>query len=88
MTNSSADRAPHLRRIHLQYDNEKGDESALQLVLAVQPEWEKTKDDINFIRFTDGITNNVGYRSGTRALQISESPIDLLSPYAAFQSGE
>ena len=88
MTNSSPDRAPPLRSIHIQYDNEKGDESALQLVLAVQPEWEKTKDDIKFVRFTDGITNNVGHRSGTRALEISESPTDLLSPYAAFQSGE
>ena len=56
---SYLEKVPSLRRIHLQYENEKGDASALQLVLKLQPEWEQTKDHIHFIRFTDGITNNV-----------------------------
>jgi ethanolamine kinase len=48
-----------LRNIPQYYDNADSHNSALNLILALRPEWQETKDTIEFVRFTDGITNTV-----------------------------
>jgi len=52
-----SDEAPPVRHIALSYD--KTDESAVRLVTTLFPEWKDSKDTIDFVRFTDGITNTV-----------------------------
>jgi len=49
----------NLRYIDLWYDNANSKQTALRLVLALFPDWEDSKDTIEFVRFTDGITNTV-----------------------------
>jgi ethanolamine kinase len=53
-----------LRQIDLWYDNADSQRTALALVLALCPEWEDSRDAIEFVRFTDGITNTVCVFSG------------------------
>jgi ethanolamine kinase len=48
-----------LRNIPLSYDNADSHNSALNLILTLRPEWRDSKDTIEFVRFTDGITNTV-----------------------------
>lgn len=48
-----------IRHIDLSYDNADSHRSALDLVLSLFPEWSTSRDTIEFVRFTDGITNNV-----------------------------
>jgi ethanolamine kinase len=58
-TNAGVSKA--LRHIPLSYNNADSQTSALRLVLTLFPEWEHDEGKIEFIRFTDGITNTVGY---------------------------
>jgi ethanolamine kinase len=51
--------AKQYKHIDLYYDNADSHESALALILALRPEWQATKDTIDFVRFKDGITNTV-----------------------------
>ncbi|KAL2042876.1 hypothetical protein N7G274_004636 [Stereocaulon virgatum] len=48
-----------LRHIPLSYNNADSQTSALRLVLTLFPEWEHDEGKIEFIRFTDGITNTL-----------------------------
>lgn len=48
-----------LRNIPQYYDYADSHNSALALILALRPEWKDSKDTIEFVRFTDGITNTV-----------------------------
>lgn len=48
-----------LRHIPLSYNNADSQSSALRLILTLLPEWEHGEGPIEFIRFTDGITNTV-----------------------------
>ncbi|KAF2030121.1 kinase-like protein [Setomelanomma holmii] len=48
-----------LRHIPLYYDNSDSHNSALNLFLTLRPEWRESKDTIEFVRFTDGITNTL-----------------------------
>lgn len=48
-----------IRRIPLSYNNADSQSSALRLILTLFPEWEHEEGQIEFIRFTDGITNTV-----------------------------
>ncbi|KAH7095745.1 kinase-like domain-containing protein [Paraphoma chrysanthemicola] len=48
-----------LRHIPLYYDNSDSQNSALNLILTLRPEWRQSKDTIEFVRFTDGITNTL-----------------------------
>ena len=50
-----------LRTIPLSYNNADSQTSALRLVLTLFPNWENDEGKIEFIRFTDGITNTVGF---------------------------
>lgn len=52
--------AESIRHIPLLYDNANSQETALNLILALRPEWKDSKDTIEFVRFKDGITNTVG----------------------------
>lgn len=56
---SNAGTSKTLRHIPLSYNNADSQSSALRLVLTLLPEWEHGEGPIEFIRFTDGITNTV-----------------------------
>jgi ethanolamine kinase len=50
---------PPLRFIPLSYNHADSQASALRLVLTLNPQWEGPDNKIEFVRFTDGITNTV-----------------------------
>jgi hypothetical protein len=54
--------AENLRHIDLYYDNADSHGTALALILALRPEWQPTKETVEFVRFKDGITNTVRAR--------------------------
>lgn len=49
----------HVRYIPLSYNQADSQASALRLVLAINPQWKDAEGNIEFVRFTDGITNTV-----------------------------
>lgn len=51
--------APEFRYIPLSYSHEDSQASALRLILTLNPDWEGPGNNIEFVRFTDGITNTV-----------------------------
>ena len=53
------DIVPKIRYIPLSYSNSESQTSGLRLVLTLFPEWEHEEGEVEFIRFTDGITNTV-----------------------------
>lgn len=61
--------AENLRHIPLEYSHEDSQNSALRLILALRPEWEQDKDEIEFVRFTEGITNTVCSSYGRGSLE-------------------
>lgn len=54
-----ATKAGNVRFIPLTYNQGESQTSALRLILTLRPEWEHTDGKIEFIRFTDGITNTL-----------------------------
>ncbi|KAK4128349.1 kinase-like protein [Parathielavia appendiculata] len=48
-----------IRYISLSYDSSNSVESALRLVLSIRPEWKEPGSKVEFVRFTDGITNTL-----------------------------
>lgn len=48
-----------LRYVPLSYNNAESRTSALRLVLTIFPDWEHSEGDVEFVCFTDGITNTV-----------------------------
>ncbi|KAI0165537.1 kinase-like protein [Xylariaceae sp. FL1272] len=73
-----------VRYIPLSYTSTKSESSARQLILALQPEWSSSDSNIEFVRFTDGITNTllkaVNRRPGLSKEQIDRDAI-LLRAY-------
>ncbi|KAF1951491.1 kinase-like protein [Byssothecium circinans] len=61
MTTDNAPFDPYesIRYINQSYDNADSDNSALNLILSLRPEWRENKSTIEFVRFTDGITNTL-----------------------------
>lgn len=59
-----------IRCIPLSYDSSDSQTSALRLILSIYPDWESDSSDddnegkVEFVRFTDGITNTVGTMRG------------------------
>lgn len=51
--------ATDIRFIPLSYNQSDSQTSALRLILTLFPQWEHTDGKIEFIRFTDGITNTL-----------------------------
>lgn len=49
----------NIRFIPLSYNNAESHTSALRLILTLRPDWEHTNGRIEFVRFTDGITNTL-----------------------------
>ena len=47
------------RYIPLSYNHADSHASALRLILTLNPHWEGRDNKIEFVRFTDGITNTV-----------------------------
>jgi len=58
-TNGGLPSPSHIRFIPLSYDSSNSRESALRLVLSVRPDWSDSTSTIEFVRFTDGITNTL-----------------------------
>jgi ethanolamine kinase len=48
-----------IRYIPLSYDSATSEESALRLVLSIRPDWQSPDSNVEFVRFTDGITNTL-----------------------------
>ncbi|KAH6854421.1 kinase-like domain-containing protein [Chaetomium sp. MPI-CAGE-AT-0009] len=48
-----------IRYIPLSYDSTNSEESARRLVLSICPDWQSPDSNVEFIRFTDGITNTL-----------------------------
>ncbi|GFP52737.1 hypothetical protein ACSS6W_003168 [Trichoderma asperelloides] len=63
----------HVRFLPVTYDNSDSQESALRLIQSLFPQW--AKDDIEFIRFTDGITNTL-LKAVHRLPGLSKAEID------------
>lgn len=51
--------ASALRHIPLSYSPADSQSTALRLILTLFPDWEGAGNKIEFVRFTDGITNTV-----------------------------
>lgn len=64
-----------IRYIPLAYDSASSEESALDLVLSVRPDWKAPGANVEFVRFTDGITNTLLKAVNKRA-GLSKSEID------------
>lgn len=50
---------PSVPSIPQTYNNDDSDASARRLILALRPEWSSPSSNIDFVRFTDGITNTL-----------------------------
>jgi ethanolamine kinase len=57
--NAPLDPYDSIRYINQTYNNTDSHNSALNLILTLRPEWRESKDTLEFVRFTDGITNTV-----------------------------
>jgi len=55
----TANGANALRYIPLSYSPADSQSTALRLILTLFPDWEGAGNKIEFVRFTDGITNTV-----------------------------
>ncbi|KAI1492651.1 kinase-like domain-containing protein [Biscogniauxia mediterranea] len=73
-----------VRYIPLTYENKNSEHSARQLILALRPEWSSPDSNIEFVRFTDGITNTllkaVNKKEGLTADEIDQDAV-LLRAY-------
>jgi ethanolamine kinase len=58
-TEAQTDLTPDFRYIPLSYSHADSQASALRLILTLNPDWEGPGNNIQFVRFTDGITNTV-----------------------------
>ncbi|KAF1984654.1 kinase-like protein [Aulographum hederae CBS 113979] len=54
-----SDKPPSIRHISLAYNKSESNDSAIRLVIALLPEWEQSRDTIQLVHFTDGITNTL-----------------------------
>jgi ethanolamine kinase len=64
-----------IRYIPLSYNNAESQTSALRLILALMPQWQHNDGNIEFIRFTDGITNTL-LKAVNKRPGLSEEEID------------
>ncbi|KAK2611057.1 hypothetical protein N8I77_004436 [Diaporthe amygdali] len=58
-TGAGSDQHPPVRFISQTYDGSDSENSARQLILALRPDWSSGDSNIEFVRFTDGITNTL-----------------------------
>ncbi|GAB7350939.1 hypothetical protein MBLNU459_g1446t2 [Dothideomycetes sp. NU459] len=73
-----------IRHIDLRYDYTDSDRSALALIHTLLPEWKHSEGSVEFVRFTDGITNTllkaIKKRPGQSQHQIDQEAV-LLRAY-------
>jgi ethanolamine kinase len=72
-TAKGANGANALRYIPLTYSSADSQSTALRLILTLFPDWEGAGNKIEFVRFTDGITNTVRMPTCTAT---STGPVD------------
>ncbi|KAI0489517.1 kinase-like protein [Xylaria cf. heliscus] len=81
---ANGDHAAQIRYIPLSYDPANDDSSARRLILTLRPDWSSPDSSLEFVRFTDGITNTllkaVNRRPGLSKEQIDSEAI-LLRAY-------
>ena len=65
----------NVRYIPLKYDGQKSEASALELIHTLIPEWTSDDSNVDFIRFTDGITNTL-LKAINRKPGLTKSEID------------
>ncbi|KAF4460536.1 ethanolamine kinase [Fusarium albosuccineum] len=74
----------HVPFLDLAYDSNDSQSSARKLILTLMPEWASEDSDIDFVRFTDGITNTllkaINRRPGMSKLDVDRDAI-LLRAY-------
>ncbi|KAH7274595.1 kinase-like domain-containing protein [Fusarium solani] len=74
----------HVPFLDLAYDNNDSDNSARKLILTLMPDWASEDSNVDFVRFTDGITNTllkaVNRRPGLSKLDVDKDSI-LLRAY-------
>ncbi|OAA39695.1 Protein kinase-like domain protein [Metarhizium rileyi] len=74
----------HVRFIPLKYDNSDSQRSAMRLILTLFPHWANDEAHIDFVRFTDGITNTllkaVNRRPGLTKAEVDQDAV-LLRAY-------
>ncbi|GAP90466.1 putative choline ethanolamine kinase [Rosellinia necatrix] len=56
---ANGDSTDQILRIPWMYDSTNDDDSARKLILALRPEWSSPDSKVEFVRFTDGITNTL-----------------------------
>ncbi|KAF2735244.1 kinase-like protein [Polyplosphaeria fusca] len=64
-----------VRYLPLLYDPKDSQNSALNLILTLRPEWRESKSTVEFVHFTDGITNTL-LKAINRLPDLSEAEID------------
>ncbi|KAF5529336.1 ethanolamine kinase [Fusarium mexicanum] len=74
----------HVPFLDLAYDNNESQDSARKLILTLMPDWASQDSNVEFVRFTDGITNTllkaVNHRPGMSKLDVDKDAI-LLRAY-------
>ncbi|KAM0339641.1 hypothetical protein ACHAPQ_001601 [Fusarium lateritium] len=74
----------HVPFLDLSYNNNESDDSARKLILTLMPDWASEDSNVEFVRFTDGITNTllkaVNHRPGMSKLDVDRDAI-LLRAY-------
>jgi ethanolamine kinase len=65
----------HVRFISLEYDSSDSDASALKLVTELRPEWKEPGSNVEFVRFTEGITNTL-LKAVNRRAGLSKEEVD------------
>ncbi|KAJ2981251.1 hypothetical protein NUW58_g6733 [Xylaria curta] len=73
--NGNGNLTTQIRYIPLSYDPTDDDSSARQLILALRPEWSSPDSNVEFVRFTDGITNTL-LKAVNRKIGLSKEQID------------
>lgn len=64
-----------VRHIPLRYDGSDSQASALKLILTLMPDWDSSDSNVEFVRFTDGITNTL-LKAVNRRPGLSKADID------------
>ncbi|KAG5929340.1 hypothetical protein E4U42_006171 [Claviceps africana] len=65
----------HVRFIPLSYDNNDSQKSAMELITTLFPHWAADEAHIDFVRFTDGITNTL-LKAVNRRPGLSKADVD------------
>ncbi|KAL4917611.1 kinase-like domain-containing protein [Aspergillus aurantiobrunneus] len=72
---NGSDVAPAPRYIPQSYNHADSQASALRLILTLNPHWEGPENKVEFVRFTDGITNTL-FKAVNRKPGLTEDEID------------